>query len=108
MAFTKPRRILTQGTYAAMPVASTVAEGTLYYATDTKQIYRSNLTTWDTWTIQFVAGSDPQWVLDLFVYAFSRIAFLEQALGINPGDLPLNMPDAFALLDPGTTEWPVF
>jgi hypothetical protein len=57
MAFAKTRKILQQGTRAAQPAASAVQEGTLYYVTDELVIERSNLTTWDPWTVGGATGS---------------------------------------------------
>jgi hypothetical protein len=43
-----------EGTRAAQPLATAIAQGSLYYVTDEQVIEQSNGTTWDSWTI---AGS---------------------------------------------------
>jgi hypothetical protein len=78
MAFVKPRLILQQGTRAAQPAASAVAEGTLYYVTDELVIERSNASTWDPWTV----GSSGGQYMPVFV----------GGLAVTSGDLLIAMP----------------
>ena len=56
MAFLKPRAILVEGTRADQPLATVIAEGSLYYVTDEQVIEQSNGTTWDSWTIAGTGG----------------------------------------------------
>ncbi len=42
--------VITRGTRAAQPAATTVAIGTLYFVTDESVTERSNGTTWDTFS----------------------------------------------------------
>jgi hypothetical protein len=51
VTFVKPRAILVEGTRAAQPLATAIAQGALYYVTDEHVIEQSNGTTWDSWAV---------------------------------------------------------
>lgn len=50
MAFLKPKRVILRGTRAAQPLATDVAEGSIYRVTDELVVERSTGAVWEEWT----------------------------------------------------------